>query len=316
MNYELKTQNSTFKIRKSWVYAWLFVFSSACVDPAYVGCTADSIIIGLHKEKFLNWDGSPTATGVALATGHGGELYALFDTPPRLIVWKADNMTAAEFGDVSGWVRAPSDLVSDGGMQLLVVDPWLEHIVRLNHRLQLLPPVLPDVGGKDFEPVSICRITDGTLFVINRADDDVWRINRDGRTVPLGWSPMRSGWLDKPSRIDYAASIGKVLILDEGGVKLASPYGAPDLLIKTNLTRPVGIGVNHDEAWVVGDGLSCISLTGRTQTFFVPVDSLVAWGVYPAVDVALSGDQRLYLLPENGGRVLVMKVERSVEGHP
>ena len=317
MNYELKIQNSKFKIRKSWVFAWLFVFSAAGVAPVCTGVrAAGSIITGLHKEKFLNWEDS-SATGIALVTGHGGELYALFDAPPRLVVWKSSGATGGESGDISGLVRAPTDLVSDGGVQLLVVDPWLEHIVRLNRKLQLLPPVIPvNVSGQDFEPVSICRVTDGTLFVVNRADDDVWRINRDGRTAPLGWSPVRSGRLDKPFRIDYAASIDRMLILDDDEVKLTSPYGAPDLLIKTSLTQPVGIGVNHDEAWLVGDGLSCISLARRAQTFFVPLDSLVAWGIYPAVDVASSDDQRLYLLPENGGQVLVMKVERSVEGHP
>ncbi len=304
--------STTVRRLKSRATSLAFVFSAVALSQLV---TAGAPVKGLHVERFLPSGGGPAAVGVALATGPGGELYALYDAPPRLVVWKTDSDETFETGDVSGWVSAPTDLVSDGGMQLLVTDSRRKYILRLNHRLQPMPPVMPEVDGERFEPLSICRITDGTLFVINRADDDVWRINRDGRAVPLGWSPARSGKIRKPTRLDYSVSVDRLIILDEDGVKLSAPHGDPGPPVKTVVARPVGAGVNGDEAWIVGDGLCCVSLDGK-PLFSVPVDSLESWGVYPAVDVAPQGDRRLYLLPETGGRVLVLRVERAIAGRP
>ncbi|MDP8241120.1 MAG: hypothetical protein P9X24_18670 [Candidatus Hatepunaea meridiana] len=295
---------------KSWVFTWLFVFLTAANGQI---SHINDPITGIVKEKVLNRDSGSFASGVALATGCDGELYALFDSPPQLIVWQANNQSSSEYSNALSDLNAPSDLASDGGFELLVVDPWHESILRFNRKLDLLPVITPDAGNQSLEPVSICRIADGTLYLINRADDDIWKIDRSGKAVPLGWSPARSGLLEKPSRIDYAASVDKLVILDADGVKLSSPYGLPGKALKISVKNPSSIGINNTEAWIVGDGLSCISLITKSEIFFVPADTLKSWDAYPAVDVAPADGQRIYLLPEKGDRVLVLEVIRARE---
>ncbi len=305
--------NWNLNLAKSRVITWLFVFQIM----TFGSCpAAESIITGLHLEKNLRWNGGPAASGVAMTVDGSGRLYVLFDTPPRLLVWEEDGTQAGEFSAGLDRLSTPADLASDGGLELLIVDPWHEQIIRLSHRLETLPPVVPDAGGSALEPVSICRVSDGTLYFINQADDDIWRIDRSGETFPLGWSPGKGNFLTQPLRIEYASSVDKLLILDNDNVKLASLHQPPGSPIKIRTEKPTAISVFEDEAWIVGEGLSSISLTSSSETFFVPSDSLRAWGAYPAVDVAQGGYQRLYLLPEKGGQVVVLTIERSLIDHP
>jgi len=257
-----------------------------------------------------------TSTGVAIVTGREGELYILLDSPPRLLRWDVNRENGGEFASCPGELNSPVDMTSDTGFELLVADPYNEKILRFDRRLEILPPIIPDAGGERFEPLSVCRIPDGTLFTINRTDDDIWRISRDGKATPLGWSPARSGRINAPSHIEYSTETDKLLVLDKDGLKLFSPYGMIESSISTGVADPSGIGVAGTEAWIAGDGLACVSLTHRYLTFYAPPDSLKSWGVFPAADVALMGNQRLYVLPERGDLVLVLKILRGGSGHP
>ncbi|NQT33786.1 hypothetical protein HQ587_01245 [bacterium] len=298
---------------KSRVITWLFVFQIMI----FGSCPAsDGIITGLRPERSLSLDVGPTASGVAMTIDGSGRLYVLFDIPPRLLVWDANGTRIGEFSAGLDRLSTPVDLSSDGGLELLIVDPWHEQIMRLSHRLETLPPVVPDAGGSTLEPVSICRVSDGTLYFINRADDDIWRIDRSGEAFPLGWSPGKGNFLTQPLRIEYASSVNKLLILDNDDVKLASLHQPPGLPIKIRTEKPTAIGVFEDEAWIAGEGVSSVSLTSSIETFFVTPDSLRAWGAYPVVDVALGGYRQLYLLPEKGGQVVVLAIERRLNGHP
>ena len=296
---------------KSRVITWLFVFMIFGSCQAFEG-----IITGLHREKSLSWDGGPSAPGIAMTIDVSGKLYVLFDTPPRLLVWEEDGTHAGEYSTVFDGLSTPVDLASDGGLELLIVDPWHEQIMRLSNRLELLPSVVPDVGGITLEPISICRVFDGTLYLVNRADDDIWRIDRSGEAFPLGWSRGKGNFLTQPLRIEYASSVDKLLILDSDEVKLASLHQPPGPPIKTKTGKPMAISVFENEAWIAGEGLSSFSLTSLIETFFVTPDSLRAWGAYPVVDVTQGGYRRLYLLPEKGGQVVVLTIERSTNGQP
>ncbi len=298
---------------KSWVLAWLFL--SCATIFGQISEPAEPVI-GLIKERFLTREDGATAIGIALTKGCRGEIYALFNAPLSIVVWESDEGSAQEFAGSFDMFTTPADLVNDGGMELLLVDPWHLEILRFSRRLQSLPSVTPDVSEGRFEPLSICRIRDGTMYIINRADNDVWRIDRDGKAMPLGWSPSRAGRITAPARIRYVPEIDKLLILDSDGLKLSPPHGTPGLAIKTKVGNPSGIGANDQEAWVAGEGLACISLTEKLETFYVPPDSLKSWGVFPAADVTPAGRHQLYILPRNGGRVLVMKILRGFSERP
>ncbi len=305
--------NWNSNLAKSRVITWLFVFQIMI----FGSCPAsDGIITGLCPERSLSWDVGPTASGVAMTVDGNGKLYLLLDMPPGLLVWEADGTRIGEFSAGLDRLSTPADLASDGGLELLIVDPWHEQIIRLSHRLESLPPIVPDARGSALEPVSICRVSDGTLYFINRADDDIWHIDRSGEAFPLGWSPGKGNSLTLPLRIEYASSVNKLLILDNDEVKLASLHQPPGPSIKISTGKPTAISVFENEAWIAGEGLSSVSLTSSSETFFVPSDSLRAWGAYPAVDVALGGYRRLYLLPEKGGQVVVLTIERSLIDHP
>lgn len=296
---------------RSWVSAWLFF--SCAVGNVLISEPADRVT-GLTGKRFLTWEGGVAAVGVAMTKGSRGEIYALFDTPPSVVVWESGEFQGKEFSGSSDFFITPVDIVTDGGLDLLVADPWRSEILRFNRRFQKLPSVVPDFGQARFEPLSVCRISDGTICVVNQADNDVWRIDRDGKALPMGWSFARVGRINAPLRIRYLREIDKLLILDNDGLKLSSLFGAPGPAIKTKVSNSSGFGVSGLEVWIAGDGLACISLLNKSETFYVPPDSLNSWGIFPVVDVVPDGDQ-LYILPLKGGQVLIMEILRDFGEH-
>ncbi len=292
---------------------WLLVFYAVAPVWAALGPPPPVALLPIGE---LTWPAGPAAVGVALAAGGSGELFALFDGPPRIVVWNSTGELTGEFGGVPGTFNAPTDITSDGGMELLVVDPWQLEIARFSRRLVSLPPVVPDVSGLRFEPLSACRGLDGTLYVINQADGDIWRVARDGRATPFGWALPRGDLLSSPTRVNYIPALDRLLVLDGERLRLCDPFGLSGLSFPVKLHNPKGVGVLGLEAWVAGDELTCVRLDSRREAYTAPPDSLRAWGVLPAVDAIPVGDNRLFILPESGGRVKVMRVVRGSIGHP
>ena len=232
-----------------------------------------------------------------------------------MVVWKGNKKSPEEYDAFPGGFNSPSDLVSDGGMEFLIVDPWYDKILRFNHLYQSLPTVAPVMEDQKLEPLSVCRVRDGSLMVINKADEDVWQIKQNRKAFAMGWSQAPGGQLDRPFSIDYAKTQNRILILDAQGLKISSPFSLSVKRIGLNIEDPVGMGISGDEAWIVGDGIAAVSLNGEREVFHMPADSLKTWSVFPAVDVAVSSDGNLlYVLSESGGRVLVMRIFRDTGG--
>ena len=227
---------------------------------------------------------------------------------------QSDNNVPQEFEDFPSGFNSPADLASDGGIGFLMVDPYGDRIVRYDRLLRSLPSVLFSEEDQRIEPISICRVTDGSLFLINRADDDIWQIKMNGKAVSLGWSKSRRDYITSPLKIEYSADLEKLLILDEETLIISNLYSLKVDHVRLNLKKPTGISVWGDEAWIVGDGLVQLSLKEKRERFHLPVDSLKAWNVFPVADIAISRGELLYILPVDGDKVQVMKVVREPDG--
>lgn len=189
--------------------------------------------------------------------------------------------------------------------------------MRFNRRMQPLPPVKPIIGENTIEPLSVCRVVDGTLFIVNQYDDDIWRVDRQGRAFPLGWSQSGPDLLNQPVRLEYSSTQDILVILDRNGVHLSRNRGTPSPILKILVKQPACICVSNDELWIAGEGLGCISLKKRTSVFFVPVDSLISWQAYPPADLTLSYDTgKLYILPENNSGVAYFDISRPSNRQP
>ena len=263
-------------------------------------------------------------TGIALTTTADGNIVALFDNPPCLIVWDSRGNYIGEFEGTSAGRTgssgffAPTDISCDGGMDLIVSDPSNSEILRFNRQMKRLPPVIPDVGDQRFEPRSTCRTRDGTLLILNQADGDIYRLESDGRAVPFHHSYHRNP-INQPSHIAYVADLNRVVVLDGHQLIVCTPFGKSIQGIFTNVDNPTGIGVWGDEIWIVGDGLTCIKLADypndgqerpSSPSYYVSSDSLTVWDVYPCKDVLPVNDD-LFLLSSDRGRVVRMKIIRE-----
>jgi hypothetical protein len=273
-------------------------------------------VVHLIKKDVMQCGEGTTATGIALTKGADGSIYALYDVPLRIIIWRPGEVNNQEFNNPQGISAAPTDLASDGGLGLFMVDPWENYIIHFDRWLQQMPSIIPQLNNQRFEPLSICRSMDGNLFVINRADDDLWKIDRDGITVKYNWSPSGSGKLTNPKRIRYNAQVDKLMILDNDYLLLTNPNGSNTRRIPLRLKAASGIAISEHEVWIVGDGLECIPLKTKTGSFFLPSDSLRVWDALPAVDVTFDNNDFLYILSGFDGRVLKLKIQRVSTEHP
>ncbi|MCF7810457.1 hypothetical protein K9N50_05670 [bacterium] len=275
-----------------------------------------SDVTGLNKTNVLECNIEPATPGIALTKSAGGTIYALYDAPLRIIVWQSGKTKSQEFSNPQGISAAPSDLAPDGGLGLFMVDPWNDHIFHLDRRLQQMPSIIPKLNNERFEPLSICRSMDGNLFVLNRADDDLWKIDRDGIVVKYNWSPSGSGKLTNPRRIRYNSQIDKLVILNKDYLLLSNPNGSNSRKIPLRLKAASGIAVSDREIWIAGDYLECIPLKTKTGSFLLPSDSLRAWNAFPAIDVTYDNNDFLYVLSGFDGNVLKLKIQRASTERP
>ncbi|MDP8228140.1 MAG: hypothetical protein P9M15_01660 [Candidatus Electryoneaceae bacterium] len=285
--------------------------------------------VALIRENEFRIPSDRIATGIALATTADGNVVALFDNPSCLIVWDNVGHFIGEFGGSPNDFFTPTDISCDGGMELIISDPFLQNrIIRFNRHLEQLSPIILDVGDERFEPRSLCRTRDGTLLILNQADGDVYRLGPDGRAIPFQHSYHRA-LNNHPTHIAYVADLNRVVVLAGHQLIICTPFGKYIQEIHTGFDNPTGIGVGRNEIWIVGAGLVCIKLTNysddgqecppspnyrehhRSYRYLVPSDSLIAWDIFPCKDVLPVSEDELFLLPANGGRVVMMKIIRK-----
>jgi len=257
----------------------------------------------------------PAAFGVALTDGPGGEWYVLLDGYPRIIRWDANERVISDIElSGGGWSKnmniSPKDFTVAAGLDLLVIDPYNPVIVRYNRRLELLNPVKPNIGEHRFEPLSICSAPDGTLYVINQADKDIWRIQHNGIATPLGGASSRGGWLINPIQVRFCSKLQKLVLLDDENIQLCDLFGNPGVRIPIEMSKPRSLTVHNGEVWIVGDALECMSLQNRRQELYLPSDSLYNWNVYPPAAVMLPNNNLLYMLPGSSDQILKLKIIR------
>ena len=291
---------------RSRVNAWLFVVIHAFLSTVIYAQSSNTITLVRNKEKAHTI--TTSALGVAVAIGSGKELFVLYDVPPVIVGWSGSTLLG-EYAGVPGTMDSPTD-IDASGMDILVTDRWRSEILRFNRRLKQVPSIKLTANDQYFEPVSICRGKDGTLFVLNRADSDIWIIKPDGTSAQVGAAKSRYDWLTDPRQIIYISRFNLIAVIDGNRVTVSNTFGKPQSVLPTTVENLVRIDCWDRELWVLGDGLECIELTTGERLFHVPADSLKSWGVYPPADLAVQED-KLYILPVTDGGVISLSIERN-----
>lgn len=264
-----------------------------------------------------------TATiGIALAAGSDNEAYSVLDNPPRILWWNNDFKISSEIDGSSGF-SVISDLCFTDLSNILAVDPLRGEIMRFSRRLDKLPSVKfnssPNVR---FEPRSICRNREGTLYAINQADNDLWKIDGNGMLSSLNGGKHKGGWLDTPRKIRWNYASSMLVILDGRKLIICDSFGSYQKSFPIVTPNPRGLAVFGKEAWIVGNGISCLDLfTGETM-FQIPVSSIplsngnssIATTTRTFIDISLQSEDVLLLLEEDGAKIHRFKIVRQTDG--
>ncbi len=264
--------------------------------------------IQLVLEHQLDVPNIKTSTSVALAVGGGGELYLLTDNPPQTIMWDGNNRLVGQFAD--GLFTAPTDIYCNSGIMLLIADPFQESISRFDRHLKQSTPVKIVSVEELLEPLSVCRSLDGTMFIVNRADNDLWRIEQNGRAIPF--EGIEGRWLTDPVRVRYLTELDALIVLDGDRFVICNTFGTMMRTIPAVIERPVNFNVIDNEVWIIGEGLVVIDLSIGQPVYNVSSDSLKSWGVYPPIDV-LPHDEQVFILARDKVKVISMKIVREIK---
>jgi hypothetical protein len=276
---------------------------------AAVSALPPPIALKVVSELTLPVDAS--AFGVALARGVGGEIFILVNNPPRILRWASEGAPVDDTGGIPGTFQSPTDISVVSGDELLVADPWQAALARYTRRLQAQPSISPGVGSARFEPVSAAAGRDGSLYILNRADGDIWRLSQGGNSVPLRWSSGSGGVLRNPSRIRFAFQTEKLIIIDGRRVIISDPLTGDKRLITLSFPDPAGVALIPEELWAAGSEIAGYDPTSGQLLFRFPNDSLRAMGVGAVADILPEGNTALWALTTFPPSLLKLQIIRD-----
>jgi len=277
---------------KSRAVAWLFFFT------VLSAISSEGIQLGESRQLPMPL---PGVRGISLAFGAGGELVELTGPISRLLVWNETEAFAGEFQSSQDHDVSPVDICSNGGFGFLSVDPVYPSIIQFGRRGELFPPIPLDARNL-IEPVSICVGDAGRVYLLNRLDGDIWRVEKDGKSSPLMIpTPLRVWKENSQINFDYPRDL--IWILKGANLYSTSTGGEARQTISLPLKSTTDFALDDELIWVIGDGLATVdSKTGQAVMVW-PSDSLSAWGASRPVSIAVHS-HRLALLCDDGRIVI------------
>lgn len=282
---------------------------------AYTGFAGNAITytppISVEIRRKIDLPVDPASTGISIIKGAGENLYALTNGPPRLWRIKLDENAVESLDLTDHGIFSPSDLAMIGGLNIQVIDRDVPKIFRFNRRMDFLGETPLSISDQRFEPVSISGTDDGLRFLVNRIDADVWRFERSGSAYPFNASPSGKGWLGKPGLIRICTNLNRLIILDKGKIKISDFFGNESAGPVPKTGEIISFAVTDDELWVLGAGLSCISLPGFKEKLILPPETLKVWGVYPAQALTYGYRDRLYVIHSRGNLIVELEIRRA-----
>ena len=265
---------------------------------------------GLYCQRDLPGTREYPGTAIAFTVSSQGDLVTLLSEPSRLIKRNLRDQSSVEINRGFSSHNHPTDLYSDNCATFLIVDPLNDNILRINSRLDILPPIELVSDQNRMEPLSVCRDLSDGIYFINRTDLNLWKIDPTGNAVMLRNAISGSMKLKHPRRIRYSDYSDRILILDEESLKGFSRFGYPDFLVKLTVSNPVAFDISGREVWVVGDGISCVDLASKREVFVLPSDSLAVWIADPPIDICVSQANSLFLQSRKGSVITSFSILR------
>ena len=249
--------------------------------------------------------------GINILSGPGNEWYILHDNPPKLTRWNNSDICLGSVDFAANSFSSPIDITFADGLDLLVLFDRSNEIARFNRRLTPLTPIVPFIESDQLELLSICGTADGNMYALNWNDENVWQINRDKNAFPI---KIISPHSRKPSKIRFCKDLNQIILLGDDHIRTIDRFGNP--IAQKTLDNPLAAGnlvIYRKEAWLVGNGIECLSLPELKNILTFSNDSLKYWGVFPPRDIMLTDDETMYILPENGNFIQKVRIIRSGE---
>lgn len=264
-----------------------------------------------HHSLDSNTTGSVNS-GSAIVIGRAGDVFTLFNPSGRVAIVDNSGLFCGEFDPGNGLSNSATDIASDGGTGLFICNPMQNTIAHLGRNGASLSPVVISSSNM-IEPISLTTLQDGRIIVLNKYDGDLWRIERDGKVIPLLISP-RFNKFDN-ARLETTPDEKRVVVLQNDHLRLIRTQGESLPSLKLTIAQPKGLAVTSNGAWIVGDGLEFIPFNSNISRLNYPVDSLISWQIYPPADIAIDGN-RMVILSIGNSNFLQIDLERVQKEQP
>ncbi len=265
----------------------------------------------LHIDTLFSIPSPPANQGVAIAIGGSGESFVLLNPSGRIAIRDRSGKLKGEFDLNIAISNNPTDIASDGGTGLFICDPFQRVISHLSRNGTSLPAINLSKEA-NLEPVTITTLRDGRSLILNRQDGDIWRFERDGQAVPLLISPRVRNFDN--ARLEISPDEKRLILLENGKLRSFRIQGEALPSQKPTLANSKGIAATSEGVWLVGEAIEFIPFTPSFERLLFPSDSLKAWRIYPASDIAVNSD-KVFILSANGALLLQMSLEKVATEH-
>jgi len=273
---------------KSRAVAWLFLLATLTADASEQVKLGPPLILPLPLEG---------VRGISLAMGAGGEIIELAGPTPRLLIWNEVEEFTGEFQPSEDRNVVLVDIADDAGFGFLAVDPLIPIIHSFGRRGEARPG-LPLISKTVLEPISVCSGENGTIYLLNQKDGDIWRVDRDGRATPL-LIPSQFKLRSSNSQLVRQPNRSLIWLLNGDRIISASYGGQIKRIMEIQQSSSVDHAVTGDLLWVVGDGLMVLSSESGEVVGRWDSEAMKAWGIITPVSIA-GQSTRLAILCEDG----------------
>jgi len=258
----------------------------------------------LTLRKFIKLDSLTVNRAIAITCGKTGEIYLLDNFQSQVTIIEVESLEFGRYQPGFAVMGNATDIASDGGTGILVCDPFQSIFAHLSRTGSPLPEIALDPAFR-LQAVSIASLRDGRVLLYNRNDNNLWRMERDGKATRLTFGNRSRA--ARNLKLEISPDQRRIYLLQGAEVSVFSAEGATLSPVAGSLEEPAGIAVTDQGLWLAGDGVEFIPTNPDWKSYKLPPDSLLDWDIPAVADIAIDGET-LFLLAAQGSRIAVLNI--------
>lgn len=220
------------------------------------------------------------------------EYFILTANPASVYRFNSSDSLISQISLENYGIYEPTDFVCRGLNSLLIADPFENKLIDLNFKYLEAVQI---IKGEAVAPVSICKLSRGTIYFLRRNEPGIWTIDRSMNLHK--YLQLKLSDTEEIPQIRYHANTQSITVAQDSTVFIHSTINNTN----QKFVIPHGSQITRIESYqsgviILGNGIYYYDIDKRTHETLLTANELKEIQANPSNDLMVLGENTLYIL--------------------